>query len=85
MYRKKRINWRWLNSELWGWKNVHELQQSDTFLKSDERILRESDFVTQVFNEAKETDKQKDEVKKIGIKEPDVQDSCAIKCFISNN
>ncbi len=41
-----------------GWKNVHEIRQSDIFLKSDERILGESDFVTQVLNEAKETNKR---------------------------
>jgi hypothetical protein len=34
---------------------VRTIHKSDTFLKSDERILKESEFVDQVLNEAKET------------------------------
>ena len=46
-----------------GYQNIRQLRQSDTFLKSDERILGESEFVEQVLNEAMETEKRQNKWK----------------------
>ncbi len=56
-----------------GWKNVREIRRSDTFLKSDERILGESEFVEQVLNDALEVEKQQNRLKQSGITEFDIR------------
>ena len=56
-----------------GWKNIRQLRQSDTFLKSDERILGESEFVEQVLNEAMETEKRLNKWKRQKVKETEIR------------
>ncbi len=56
-----------------GWKSVKELRKSDVFLRSDERILGDSDFVSNVLKQAQEQETNHTSLKQKRLTEIDVR------------
>jgi putative transposase len=52
-----------------SWKNVKDLRKTDTFLRSDERMLGDSEFVQAVLEQAKEDENFLKKLKNSGITE----------------
>ena len=50
-----------------GWQTVKELREADLHLKSDERILGNSDFVSEILSQAEESLKSKYSLKASGV------------------
>ncbi len=50
-----------------GWQTVKELKESKVHMKSDERILGDSDFVSEVLSKAEESIKEKYNLKAAGV------------------